>query len=280
MKTKLCLATMSSLPLTVPEQIRLFHKTGWHGFFTNCDPEVDEYRRLADELGMIYQSIHAPFDKAKRMWEEDADDAVRELVDCVHACARVRVPLLIVHVYIGFDPSDGPTQAGLDHYATVVAEAKKCGVRIAFENTEGEQYLTALMARFAHEPHVGFCWDAGHELCYNLGKDMLALYGDRLFGTHLNDNLGVRGESIFWHDDLHLLPFDGIRDWDEAMARLVQHGYNGELTFELTTASKPNRHDNDKYAALSPEVYVAEAYARACRVAALYQRHLDPKELL
>ena len=46
---------------------------------------------------------------------------------------------------------------------------------------------------------------------------MLALYGEKLICTHLNDNLGIKdfeGKTT-WHDDLHLLPFDGIADWNK-----------------------------------------------------------------
>ena len=43
--------------------------------------------------------------------------------------------------------------------------------------------------------------------------------------------------------------------------------YNDTLTFEMTIISKPGRHDNDVYAKMAPEDYLAEAYKRACRVA-------------
>ena len=122
--------------------------------------------------------------------------------------------------------------------------------------------------------NVGFCWDSGHEQCYNRGKDMLGLYGSKLIATHLNDNLGISDNEgrIFWTDDLHLLPFDGINDWKDIAIRLNRCGYNGILTFELLNQSKPNRHDNDKYKKMSVEEYISECYARACRVATLMLR--------
>ena len=48
--------------------------------------------------------------------------------------------------------------------------------------------------------------------------------------------------------------------------------FDGPLTFELSAQSKPGRHENDKYARLSAADYLAEAYARACRVAALVRK--------
>ena len=98
--------------------------------------------------------------------------------------------------------------------------------------------------------------------------------GDRLMMTHLNDNLGISrfDGTTYWTDDLHLLPFDGIADWSENVQRLKHAAPQEYLNFELTTASKPDRHENDVYAALPPEVYLAEAYKRACRIAWQYAK--------
>ena len=230
-----------------------------------------EYRRLADKIDISYQSIHAPFENASKMWKnnKESENAVNELISCIRDCAEAEVPIMVVHTYIGFDSEDIPTKEGIDNFGRVVEEADKLNVKIAFENTEGEEYLKAVMDAFSHCDNVGFCWDSGHEMCYNKGKDMLNLYGDRLIATHLNDNLGVSdfNGKIFWTDDLHLLPFDGIIDWENAVKRLNICGYDDIIIFELNTISKPNRHENDKYKKMPIEEYVAECYVRACKVA-------------
>mgnify|MGYP003297678018 CR=1 FL=1 len=206
------------------------------------------------------------------LWHENAhtQQAVEELVNCVRATADAEVPIMVCHAFIGFDKHT-PTPEGLRNFEPVIREAERLGVKVALENTEGEEYLAALMQHFTGSPAVGFCWDTGHELCYNHGEDMMALYGDNLLCTHLNDNLGIRDSEgrITWHDDLHLLPFDGITDWKCVAERLVNHGFEGELNFELSRISKPNRHENDAYSEMSAEHYFTEAYKRACRVAAL-----------
>lgn len=273
-KMKLALAVSASFGLDPLEQIRLFHQVGFEGFATDIHEPLAECRRLADELNMDYHYIHAPFTNAAKMWKPDAEPAVQELLDCVSACAEVHVPILVVHVFIGFGSTEEPSACGIENFRRVVEFAREKGVSIAFENTEGEQYLAALMQAFASYENVGFCWDSGHELCYNGAKDMLALYGDRLLCTHLNDNLGVRDYAgqITWIDDLHLLPFDGITDWPLAMQRLQSCRFPGILSFELTCKSKPGRHDNDKYAAMPIEQYIAESYARACRLAFMLQK--------
>lgn len=270
-KNLLCLGTNSQFELSVPDQIRLFKKTGFDGFFPNYTNRADaaEHRKVADETGMIFQSIHAPFDRMREMWE-NGDGAVSQLIDCLRACAENQVPIMVAHTFIGFEDHT-PNRIGIDNFGKVVREAEKLGVKIAFENTEGEEYLEALMEHFKESTAVGFCWDTGHEMCYNHSKDMLALYGDRLIATHLNDNLGIRdfdGE-ITWLDDLHLLPFDGIGDWRGIAERLDRCGFDGILTFELNRFSKPDRHENDPYVEMPIEKYLTQAYIRACRVAAL-----------
>lgn len=256
------------------EQIKMLKKTGFEAFFTlwQRDYPIAEWTALAKELGMIYQSLHAPFGGVADIWHDDgekADAAMTDIIDCIHSASENGIGLVVSHCYIGFDGRVEITEKGLERYKKLVDEAEKCGVCIAFENTEGEEYLAALMKEFGDRKNVGFCLDTGHEMCYNFSKDLLALWGDKLIATHINDNLGIKdyGGKIFWHDDLHLLPFDGICDWDGLAKRLKACDYKGILTFELNKSSKPNRHENDRYDRMSLQEYFTEAYIRACRFA-------------
>lgn len=270
----LCMNTSESFGIPVDEQIIMLKKTGFEGFFTNWyrDCPMKNWADTAKSQGMIYQSVHAPFSGVKALWhgnEQEAAVVENELIDCIHSCAENDVRLMISHCYIGFDGIVDITDAGIERFERIINEAEKCGINIAFENTEGEEYLAKLLDVFSDRNNVGFCLDTGHEMCYNYSKDLLSLWGDRLIATHINDNLGIKdyNGNIFWHDDLHLLPFDGIRDWDETAKRLKSCGYNGILTFELNKTSKPGRHENDKYERMSLQEFFTEAYIRACKVA-------------
>lgn len=273
-KQKLCLGLLGGLSVTPAEQIKMIKAAGFDAVFTDWSAPgcLDGLAKEIKDEGLIFQSIHAPFGRSADFWHEDgekANTAVNELIACLDDCKRLGVPIMVAHTFIGFTEHD-PNPLGVERFAKVVKAAEERGVRIAFENTEGEEYLDMLMEAFKDSPAVGFCWDTGHEMCYNHHRDMLASYGDRLIATHINDNLGISrfdGET-YWTDDLHLLPFDGIADWDGVAARLDKCGFDGIMTFELTVKSKPDRFENDKYAAISTEQYLAEAYARACRLAA------------
>lgn len=268
---KLCL---NSGGYDVPTLTRLdvIKRVGWDGFFTGWKPDMDvaEIAAKAKRLGLLYQSIHAPFNKVNTLWDagEAGDDCLRMLMDCVTACARNDVPLCVVHAFIGFEQHN-PTDLGVERFDRLCAHADSLGIHLGFENTEGEEYLQRVLTELVHHPSCGFCWDTGHEMCYNHSKDMMALYGDRLVGTHLNDNMGITGDHITWHDDAHLLPFDGIADWQGIRDRLRRHGWNGPLTFELTAANKPNRHTHDAYQGWNYEQFVTAALSHARRFAAL-----------
>lgn len=271
---KLCMSVSESYGLPIKQQIGMLKEIGFEGFFTGWKKgqDISEYREEADKQGMLYQSLHAPFKNSAIMWKsyEEAKPAIEELLECLDVCKENRIPIMVCHTYIGFDDST-PTEQGVQNFKIVTDAAKEKGIKIAFENTEGEAYLEKLMEAFAEEEHVGFCWDTGHEMCYNRGKDMMKKYGKRLFCTHLNDNLGIRDYegNITWLDDLHLLPFDGIADWKNIAGRLKEYDYQDELTFELNITSKPGRHENDIYGKMDLRDYFTETYKRACRVAIL-----------
>lgn len=241
------------------------------------DEALEKIVLTARECGMFVQSLHAPFSGAANMWsaDENAYSAAKaELFASVAACKRFSIPVTVVHAWIGFDYAFDEGKLYFQNYDDLVRYAKECGVKIAFENTEGEEFLFALLKRYEGDDTVGFCWDSGHEACYNRSRDLLALFGDRLLVTHLNDNLGVSRSDgkTFWTDDLHLLPYDGIADWDNHIARLLHSRRLDCLNFELNISSKPNRHENDGYAKMSLTEYFTEAYKRACKIAYRYSK--------
>lgn len=239
--------------------------------------EFAELIEKAREYGLIIQSMHAPFGNAAAMWntdEKNCNPAKTELLKALDTCRALSIPIMVVHAWIGFEYEFDDSQLNFQNFDELVAKAEEYGITIAFENVEGGEYLSALMERYKDNKAVGFCWDSGHEMCYNHSQDLLAKYGERLVMTHLNDNLGISryDGKIFWTDDLHLLPYDGIADWDEIVARLKKSKPIEILNFELTMSSKPNRHENDAYSQMGLEQFFTEVYKRACRIAYRYVR--------
>lgn len=257
------------------DHVNMIAQIGWEAFFTGWDRNnIERWANEAARNGLIYQSIHSPFShqhKVSYMWQdrEEGKFVTDQLIECVKDCAKFDIPVMVIHPFIGFKDHT-PTQVGLDNYKRVVEVANKLGVTLGFENVEGEEYLAALMKEFWNEPCCGFCLDTGHEQCYNGGKDMMALYGEKLCHTHFNDNLGVLDKTLpidlSWKNDLHLTMGDGIVDWKGVMDRIDASPYEGPLICELTRSNKLGRPDHDKYAAMSIDEYYAFALNRARKV--------------
>ena len=273
-KQKTGISVSNSYGVPVPELVRLVGRTG----FDEVSPEWEENDDFAEtaeaarESGLAIQSLHGPFDVAAKMWSVDTDDseeALRKLLLSLETCKQYSIPVMVVHVWMGFDNIPAPNSEGFENFGKLVKKAEEYGVKIAFENTEGDELLFALMEHFDGNGNVGFCWDSGHEMCYNHSMDLLARFGDRLIMTHLNDNLGISrfDGKTYWTDDLHLLPFDGIADWDYNVARMKKAKKQEYINFELNIRPKPNRHENDAYGEMPIERYFTEAYNRACRIA-------------
>lgn len=273
-KTRLCMSVLDNVGVSSAEQVKLLKNAGFDGFASMYEGKEDvaRLRAAADENGMIFKYLHAQFGNVYKLWENDelAAEEVAELKECIDACREYGVPIMVCHVIIGFD-RHSPNKTGIRNFKKVVDYAAENGVKIAFENTEGEEYLAAVMNAFRGCENVGFCWDTGHQMCYNHGESMTALYGDRLLETHLNDNLGISdfNGSIRFTDDLHMLPFDGIIDWAGVGSELRRCGFTDTINFELNKKNRPGRTENTVYDEMTLELYFTEAYKRACRVAAL-----------
>lgn len=263
----------------VEEIVSLIKSVGFDGISPEWAKDVclDSLIAKAREEGLALVSFHAPYNGAADIWSEDeavGNAALADILSALYDAHRYEIPVLVCHVWIGFGEEPMPTEAGLSRLEALVKKAKEYGITVAFENTEGDEHLAAVMDHFKDEPSVGYCWDSGHEMCYNHSRDLLALYGDRLAVTHLNDNLGISrfNGDTFWTDDLHLLPYDGIADWEDNIARLKKSRPLTYLNFELNRHSKPNRFDNERYANMTCEDYFSRAYAVACRIAYRYAK--------
>lgn len=274
-KRLLGLGTNSQFGISDEKQAELFSRAGFDASFLcwGYGTSVKEFSDILKKNHLIFQSVHAPYIHMNDIWHgnrEKSETAIKELLNCLFDCIRNEVPIMVMHAFIGFE-DHSPCNAGIERIGKIIKAAEGSGVKIAFENTEGEEYLDAVMNAFGNDKNVGFCWDSGHEICYNKSADLLKKYGDRMLCTHLNDNMGIKDPDgkITYFDDLHLLPFDGIADWNSIAERLKNINYTGVLTFELNTVSKPGRHENDRYFSMPIAEYISVAYSRALKVALL-----------
>ncbi|MBR5553014.1 MAG: sugar phosphate isomerase/epimerase [Clostridia bacterium] len=231
----------------------------------NDGADIDGYMKKAASIGLAVETFHAPFDKMNSMWEEsvDGDEYTELLRRCIKAAGHYDVPYVIMHTTIGrIVPKTSPI--GLLRYHKLIVEAEKQGVKLAFENLEYVRHLELILDYFKSE-NVGFCYDVGHEHCYTPGIKYMPIFGDRLFCTHIHDNLGLAPtKDVDYRDDLHRIPFDGNIDYDAVCRGIKQSGYKGSLMLEIS-----NRTPYLFYDGLSPMQFYTKAYEAAQKLRAL-----------
>ena len=255
------------------EQLPVLKEVGWDGVFipwTGTKADGALAAKIKAE-GLCLQSVHAPYDGAEKLWEQD-DAGAREVlrqIGCIRDAAAWGCGLVVMHAIVGMErvmPSEAERARGLKNFEKIFDAAQKEGVLVAMENTEGENYLDLVLTHFRGHPSVRFCIDTGHEMCYDHSHDLIGKYADLLHCTHLNDNLGMSGEAISWLDDLHLLPFDGAADWQKIASRLRAANYAGDITLEVKLEGREGRHEHDGYRAMPFAGYAALALERAKRL--------------
>ena len=228
MKNLLCIDVFEGI-----DYDRLFYMVkdlGFDGLFSG-EVHGDDFesmkrvRKIADETGLLYEFSHSKIPGCKELWRHTGggEDYVKLLKRNIDNCARLEIPILVVHCQPEYQ-TEPDMALGLSYLEPVVRYAEDAGVKIAFENIDHPQCLLQTMAHFT-DPHVGFCYDSGHEACRGYGYEFLPLVGDRLICTHIHDNDGI--------DDQHLIPFDGKIDWQRVMRQLKECKYQGPLTLEL-----------------------------------------------
>lgn len=252
------------------DQLPIIKDAGFDGVFMDWKADVDLHPIIsrARELGLYIHSLHAPFYGMDDIFHDESgelsDKMINDLLGCIDSCAEFGIDLMICHAVIGMD-NHSPNELGLKRLNKVIDHAREKCIKIAFENTEGEEYLKAILDRFGEQEHIGFCYDSGHAMCYNAGSDILGKFGKYLFSTHLNDNMGQTEDEITFYDDSHLLPYDGIADWSKIAKQLHENNFQGPLAYKLVCVNKPNRHVSDRYEQMTFEEYITEAYERADR---------------
>ena len=231
---------------TQPETqtLNLIKEIGFNCFFTSLfhENEVEELKNKADKLGLKLTYIHAPFKGVNTLWEEGADYEFiyNNLITTIDSASKNAVPTIVMHVSSTWRPPK-ISQIGLNRFDALVNYAVKKGVNIAFENLRLKEYLDVVMSRYKSLKNVGFCYDFGHESCFDGCKNLyLPEYGERLIATHIHDNHGRTVIDDTIKDDKHYLPLDGDIDYKTIFTTLKTIGYKGPLTLEVTTNTHPN----------------------------------------
>ncbi len=242
--------------IDIDGQIELMLENGFGHTFVMADmPEltaglVDKVKRA----GLVFDTLHAPFVGINNMWKSgiDGDDMLDRLIAAVNKCAAYEIPVAIVHLSSG-RPAPVINDAGNLRFSKLMDVARNKGVTLAFEN---QRFLANIASILEQHEDAGFCWDVGHEGCFTKGKRFMPWFGDRLTAVHIHDNHHLPDE------DEHLIPFDGITDFDMVAKVLADYNFAGTVMLEVF------RSESDKYTNFTAQEYYRHAGEAAKRIAA------------
>lgn len=268
--------------LPIANVIDLLADAGFSAVSPLWSPELDLKHLAActNAHNMSIQSLHAPHRGIPLLWEPDASDSASVQADmlcCIDACAAFQIPMMVLHCWQGLFYAFPKAPLDFRFFDALVEYAQQKSVSIALENLEGEEYLHALMARYHGNPHIGFCWDSGHDHCYPHKLDFLDHFGHRLIMTHINDNLGLRDPAGIpsGDDDLHFLPYDGNIQWEPILRKLKSAPKQTILNFECKPRPRSKASADQLYTRLPLETFIQTAANRARRIAELYEKTMS-----
>jgi len=199
----------------------------WSDFIYTA-PEIRHVEGCLKRTGLKMQDLHCPTGKDKA-WGSPVEyqrlAGVEMVTNRIEMAGRLGCDVVVMH--IPMEPDDPAEQAAywdrqrrtMDALFPV---ARRCGVRMALENTLPGNFDT--LERFFQigGPEVlGLCYDAGHGNARvdwpGNGLERLEGVKDRVIDLHLHDNDGT--------GDLHWLPFTGTVDWRRLAAIIPTTSY-------------------------------------------------------
>jgi len=222
--------------LSLRERFAAFQRTGFQSLLLWWGDGEKETRKervsLAKEYRLQIENAHAEMARSNSLWEPGprGDRKADELVEAVEDCARYEIRRMVLHLTNGSSPP-GISDIGLRRIETLIENATKYDVTLAFENVRTDQHVRYVLDR-CRDRHVAFCYDTGHANAWNKDTDWLSMYADRLAAVHIHDNNG--------REDEHTFPFQGTIDWKTAMRKMDESSYSGSLTLEAEYQGEEN----------------------------------------
>jgi len=257
------ITTYNGCPLPIQRRFALYAQMElgslllWWGGDESADRA--ERVRLAGKYALQIENAHAGTENLNALWlpGEAGEAVLAERLEEITDCARLGVGTLVIHLTNGSVPPP-VSEIGMERIGRMTERAGALGVRLAFENMRLPAHTAAVLDQF-ELPHVGLCYDSGHEHLWSPQTDWLALYARRIFAIHLHDNNGDA--------DAHLLPFDGGIDWDAKARAVAASSYRGSVTVEAEFRR------GGRYEAEGLRVFLGKAKQRGVRLEQMIERY-------
>ena len=227
-------------------------------YLANTVEYCERVRREAESRGITVEQTHAPFQfKYKGDPDHFENVIIPRIVRALEMSALMGAKICVVHplshmTYMGH--AEELYEANMAFYKRLIPYCKEYGVKVGIENLFQKDQLrkhivksvcnsSDEMIRYIDtldsEYMVG-CLDLGHvglPVRDDEAQDFIRALGkDRLKALHVHDN--------DYQNDQHILPYLGKLKWAEITQALADIGYEGNMTYEITSALINNADDS------------------------------------
>jgi sugar phosphate isomerase/epimerase len=197
---------------------------------------IADVQQWLTAAGLELTSVHAPSTEMS-LASADSGERNRAIAETEHALhIGRRIPFRTFVVHLGRPRSDG-VPGGVNRDAArrsveaLAKSAEPLGIRLALEVIPNDLSRAASLAHLLDDhveaANVGICLDTGHARLEGDVADAIEAVSGHLAALDVHDN---RGRA-----DDHLVPFDGTIDWPAVLTTVQKVGYDGAMTFELST---------------------------------------------
>lgn len=214
---------------------QVFGKTEFLG--PDWQPYVASFRDQAEKLGISFPQSHGPLYSFCAGRDEQTEEWLRR---SLKGSRMLGVRWMVMHpdtLVTGGAADPRTMERNVDFFRRLSDEAGRYGVGVAIEDMWGK--TREGVPRFAIDPeelrelidrvdaeNVGACWDAEHGSIEGLDQAAaIRLLGSRLKALHISDQTAA--------DNIHILPYMGVTDWDAVLSALAEIDYSCSFTFEI-----------------------------------------------
>ena len=203
------------------------------------EKELIHQKALIEGYGLTVSQAHAPWRTPKdgdpeerKLWREAMKKAIYGT--SVLGCHR-----FIVHTLLPYmDGPDHPEEVWAlneDFIADLADYASKYDIKVCVENLPFPLYPLSTVEAVCElvdklkRDNLKVCLDTGHAAIFKKERvgDAVRYIGTRLEAVHIHDNMG--------DTDSHMIPGEGIIDWEDFATALSEIGFDKVISLETGT---------------------------------------------
>ncbi|WP_125154337.1 sugar phosphate isomerase/epimerase family protein [Clostridium rectalis] len=248
--------------MPLPERLKLIKEVGFDSVIIWWEDELgdkvikkEDMPKMVEDFGLKFENIHAPFCGCNDIWGKDKDAKkkfVENNIRWIEDCKKYNIDTMVMHV-TELCKIKKPNDSGLECVEKIVKAAEKNNIKLAIENTDSSFIVNYILSNI-HSDNLGLCFDTSHfNICkswFNEYTNLLKLYPNKLFATHISDNDG--------DNDRHWVPFDGIIEWKEIKDTFPLRSFKESLCLEVVKG------EQDKFK--NPKEFLEKAYSRISKL--------------